>query len=346
VKTKTALFALILLTAAAHSEDRPYLIGYGVNPQNVTPKFVRENLEYMEKKPLDGVALSNKAGWTIMDGQPLEMAAIEEEFAPLLRLQFKKLKHNFAMVYLNRPADFFDDWNITIRNFEKLARVLREAGIDGIFFDNEAYKNGLFDYPGDCKYAGTKTLQEYQAQAELRGRQIMEAMVAINPKQYVLFFHGPYVSHEKTPKVVMPRNVAFANELMGPFFVGFFSGAGEHGKVCDGGELYHLRSKQDFEEAYQYRKQVFAGAANSVPWLTENLRGDNWARKCEVDFGVYNRGGQTAATLKATLINALRRTDRVVWLYVEGFDLFSPGGIPEQWERAISEARDEAGLMN
>jgi hypothetical protein len=334
------MLELVLVSVTA--QEGPILIGYGVNPQNVTPQFVRDHLDYMETRPFDGVALSNKSGWAIMDGNAITYDEMWNEFAPIATLKFKRLKHNFAMVYVNKPADLFDDWNITIQNFANLARVLKAAEIEGIFFDNEAYKKSLFNYPDDCKYATTKTLEDYEVQARLRGRQIMEAMVAINPRQYVMFFHGPYVSNSKTPKEVMPNNVAFANELLGPFFVGFLSGAGPAGKVCDGGELYHLRTPQEFKNAYEFRKREFASKREiAVSWIPEPLRAEIWAERCEVGFGIYNRGGQTTKSLRTALIHALRRTDRIVWFYVEGMDLFTPGGIPAMWEQAIFEARDE-----
>jgi hypothetical protein len=76
------------------------------------------------------------------------------------------------------------------------------------------------------------------------------------------------------------------------------------------------------------------------------LRGEKWPQNCETGFGVYNRGAQTAKTLRTTLVNALTRTDRVVWLYVEGIDLFSGNGIPEDWNQAIVGARADMGMSN
>jgi hypothetical protein len=41
---------------------------------------------------------------------------------------FEKLQHNFAKVYVTRPADLFDDWSVTIENFQNLAKVLQDIG--------------------------------------------------------------------------------------------------------------------------------------------------------------------------------------------------------------------------
>ena len=49
------------------------------------------------------------------------------------------MKHNFAVVHVERPTDFFDDWTDTIQSFQNLAIVLRDIGIQGIMFDNEEY---------------------------------------------------------------------------------------------------------------------------------------------------------------------------------------------------------------
>src|SRR3954469_7510730 len=96
---------LILVCSTVRASDKPILIGYGVNPQNVTPQILRAHLDYMETRPFDGVALRNKSGWALMDGEAVTFESMQDEVASLADLKCKRLKHNFAMVYRNRPAD-------------------------------------------------------------------------------------------------------------------------------------------------------------------------------------------------------------------------------------------------
>jgi hypothetical protein len=329
-----ALFCMAAsIPALAIDSGGPYLIGWGVNPQNVRPTFIRDHLAYMETKPYDGAGISSNAGWTLMDGPSISYTTMYNEFAPMAGLTYTKLKHNLAAVNINRPADFFDDWSVTIQNFATFAKMIKAiGGIEGILFDNEAYKLGVFNYPDDCKYASTKSLLEYQNQARLRGSQIMAAMIAEFPDIQVLFLHGPYVSWPNVPSYVLPNSWASGNELMGPFSVGFMQNEGSGGAMGrDGGELYQLRSATDFQNAYQWRKYDFGTDQLNVPWIPSAIRNSVWPKVCGVDFGVYNGGGQTSTSIKTTMINALTRCDRYTWFYVEGFDLFSPGGTPTHW---------------
>src|SRR5205823_233330 len=131
--------------------------------------------------PFDGLTISTTTGSAIMNGDVRTYAAIASDFAPLNGLSFTRVKHNFALLNVDRPADFFGDWTVTIENFRVLAKVLKEKEIEGIFFDNEEYRQPLFNYPEDCD-DHSKSLQQYQDQARLRGRQIMKAMAGEYPE--------------------------------------------------------------------------------------------------------------------------------------------------------------------
>jgi len=56
-----------------------------------------------------------------------------------------------------------------------LAKVLKDYGYKGIFFDDEEYNGQIWNYPDACKYKN-KTLEEYQAQSRMRGRQVMDTI--------------------------------------------------------------------------------------------------------------------------------------------------------------------------
>ena len=50
-----------------------------------------------------------------MNGSLYSTSAIAAEWAPLRGVTWTRMQHNFAVVHVKRPADFFDDWTNTIR---------------------------------------------------------------------------------------------------------------------------------------------------------------------------------------------------------------------------------------
>src|SRR5262245_2229113 len=167
-----------------------------------TPAYIAENFGFLEGLPFDGLvvyvrntSLTINASQCVMSKVAISYGHISSALAPIKDLPFSRLRDNFAYVVGNSPPDFFDDWTIPIQNFANLARALKEAGLKGIFFDNEQYSyfGHWAEYPGSVAYPA-KTLEDYEAQARLRGKQVMEAMVAEFPEIVVLSLHGPYVS--------------------------------------------------------------------------------------------------------------------------------------------------------
>ena len=58
-------------------------------------------------------------------------------------------------------------WSVPISNFANLAHALKDAGLKGIFFDNEQYFEQWANYPDGVAYAASNTMAEYQAQARM-----------------------------------------------------------------------------------------------------------------------------------------------------------------------------------
>lgn len=320
---------------------------FGNSPAS-TPGFIRDNLAYLESLPFDGVAVymrrpdltDNVTTW-VMSDQAMGYDRIAAVLAPVRGLPFRKLLHNFAAVISRTPPDFFDDWNIVIKNFSDLARASREAGLKGIYLDNEQYFSKWANYPEGVKYKA-KSLAEYQGQAFLRGQQVMEAMEAAFPGIVVISLHGPYISEPRAPAPIFPQWQA-SNELLGPFFAGFFA-ARKTGLCVDGGELYQLRTPDEFQKAYAWRKETIASAQIDCAFIPTALR-PSWGA-VSVGFGVYDRpfGGKpmTPEILRTTLAAALDRSDRYVWFYVEGPTFLRPaaaGGASDDWVTAVRGSR-------
>ena len=330
------LLAAWVLTFTA--EARPRLINTQQASFRSRPEFVRDHFAHIETIPFDGLALSTTTGAVLMKGTPRTYAEISADFAPLNGLVFTRMTHNFALVFVDRPADFFGDWSATIENFRVLARVLREKGIAGIFFDNEEYAGTLFNYPEDCSDL-SKSLDQYREQARLRGRQVMQAIVGEYPGIVFLAFHGPYSSFSGTPEAVHRSQTDWQqDELRGPFSVGLIEGLDSRSQFVDGGEVYAYRSVADFQGSYDFRKTEIASAAAACPFIPGFLR-PVWGQKVSISFGLYNYGfgGETMnpTILRTTLERALRRGDDFVWFYSEALNWNAPGEVPQAWVDAI-----------
>lgn len=366
MKWLMAGLAALVITAGGRDAlaDGPFLIQFQQPftdyPNDVTtPQYLRDNKAFMERLPFDGTVLNTQIGWQLMKGRPRTYAEIDREFQPLQGLTFRKFRHNFAFVAVRKPADLFDGWGNTIDAFRLIAKVARDRGLKGVFFDNEEYtvydddldrevEVNLWDYPDDVRYK-SRPLRDYQNQARKRGRQIMQAMVEAFPDIVVIVLHGPYDSFQGTPDAIRVHQTgADGVEMRGPFFVGMVEGAGDQARVIDGGEFYALRGPCEFSDSYRYRKRDFAAVATGVPFLSDGAR-SVWAGRVGIGYGVYNlvfpgdRGLQMDPTImRRTLRNALRSSDSYVWQYTEEMNWFRHGGIDQAWIDAAAAARQDA----
>ncbi|MER3437218.1 MAG: hypothetical protein C4346_06295 [Chloroflexota bacterium] len=329
---------LILLqrrTTDVHTGRLPYLL---------------QARDHIDSLPFDGFVVNIPASWDLMKGLPIAKAEIDAWLAPL-KGKFQRVNHNFVEVMIDDPGDVFDDraWEITVENWRRLAASARDAGFDGIFFDNEEYKRRWLDYPED--YPGTKrSLEEYREQTRLRGRQIMQAIVAEFPDITLLVYHGPYLSEPKTPPEVIARQASEPDgtDLGGPLFVGFLEGLGPRATLVDGGEVYAYRTMEDFARSYAWRKFGMASPETDSSIIPERLRAI-WPERVSIAFGVYNLPfpddlTMTPAIMRTTLENALLAADDYVWFFTDGGNWLLPGGMPSCWYQAVRSTRAAVGL--
>jgi hypothetical protein len=326
---------------------------WGGKSPAATPAFIRENKAFLESLPFDGVAVylrhpdgSDNITTSAMTNQRLGYAVIAKVLAPLKGLQFSTMTQNFAAVFSGRPPDFFSDWSLMVQNFADLARASREMGLKGIYFDNENHSANWSHYPDGVDHP-SKTLMEYQQQARLRGKQTMEAMVSQFPEIIVISLHGPYLSEPKAPAPLFPQ-LQTTNQLMGPFFCGFVEGVGKRATCVDGGKLYHLRASKEFQESYEWRKSAIASDKVNSAFIPNLLR-PLWFTKVSVGFGIYDqpfdRFDMLPDILRPTIANALRQTDRYVWLHVDGLSFLrhsKNGGASDVWVNAVRQGRSDA----
>jgi hypothetical protein len=317
-----------------------------------TPAFIRNNKAFLETQPFHGIvaylrddSTGINATTRVSTGTPISQATIASILAPMAGQSWTTLKKNFGLVQGSSPPDVFDDWSVVIQNFKNCAAALKAAGFVGICFDNEQYAKSWGDYPSGASYAPGKTLNDYRAQQRLRGKQVMEAMVSVFPEIAIITLHGPSVSEPNAPASLQFPQWQSGNELLGPYYAGFMEGVGSSPALnIDGGELYTLRTANDFLASYNWRKFDEPSAAVNSPFIPLSLR-PLWPQKISISFGIYDRpfGGasMTPTILASTLTNALRQADHYVWFYTEGGTFLRPsssGGASVDWVNAVRTA--------
>lgn len=317
-----------------------------------TPAFIAANKAFLETQPFHGLVAYLRNDSTgvnvttkINTATPMSVDAIAAVLAPMKGLSWTNLTRNFGLIQGSSPPDPFDDWSVVVQNYANCARALKEAGFVGICFDNEQYAKPWGDYPSGARYYESKTLDDYRAQMRLRGRQVMEAMVANFANIAVITLHGPSVSEPNAPAGLKFPQWQSGNELLGPFYAGFMEGVGGSPALnIDGGELYTLRSASDFLNSYNWRKYDEASAAVNSPFIPQALR-SVWSGRISISYGVYDRpfggAGMDPVILQSTLTNALRQADHYVWFYTEGGTFLRPpsaGGASASWVDAVRQA--------
>ncbi|HKS16377.1 MAG TPA: hypothetical protein VJU16_03640, partial [Planctomycetota bacterium] len=324
-----------------------------------TPSFVNANLAFLENQPFDGLVvylrdpgLTSNITQKTMTTAPVTYENALWVMSPMATLAFTNLTQNLGLIQGSSPPDFFDDWSVPIQNFANVARAAKDTGLKGLCFDNEQYSAPWGDYSAQTKYAATKSLADYQAQARLRGRQVMEAMVAQFPDIVVVTLHGPSVSEPDAPPSLQFPQWQSGNELLGPYFAGFMEGAGDSACNVDGGELYTLRTAEQFDAVYNWNRNVLPSDAVNSAFIPAALRSVWPGRSC-ISFGVYDcpwgGAGMDPAILRTTIANALKRADRYVWFYAEASTYLLPslaGGAPAAWVDAVRQGRADAAAAS
>lgn len=194
-----------------------------------------------------------------------------------------------------------------------------------------------------------KTVAQARTQAQLRGKQIMDAMRATWPGVRILSTYGAWLSETLTYTTlnnagINYNDVAWANELQGSFVVGLIeSAAGTSATVIDGGEVYTLRSEADFQVMKDWEKTGFPAQSALVPSTLKAT----YANNLSASFGIYDTPwqGETMdlAIWEPTITNGMRKADRYVWAYVEQYDWLGGGWpttpVPQSWKDATARAR-------
>jgi len=236
------------------------------------------------------------------------------------------------------------------------------------------------NYPACWPYIrswGSQNATTYTNKARERGTQIAQKIAATNTGIKLMFMHSSDTSCSNMNTIVDPvtgtigirkNDVAYANEMLGPFSLGLGEGArGSTAKIVDGGEeSYYFRTEPKFDFSYFVRNlgmvTNFKNYCGFIPDSYKSGTGTtDWSNLFDSGFAMYNKtdtardadpnnhqiyGGQTVNTIGPSTQLALQHTDNYVWFYTENVSSIDPqksnyinnGG--EDWMSKIKQARE------
>jgi hypothetical protein len=325
------------------AQTRPDLVLFAPDVSART-QFITANEAHIDTLPFDGITVNIPQSWFSMSPDYVVTRADLETWLEPLR-GFNADRNNWLTIVVDDPGDVFDDaaWSVVVENWRLMAEAARDLGFEGIMFDNEEYfgqwQNWPEDYPPEALAIGKEA---YQAQTSLRGQQIAEAINSVWPDAKITFAHGPYVSVDPEPGRPTQTGGAENFELYGPFFTGFAEGAGPNMRMVDGGEIYALRTAEEFQWFQDWRGTT---APASFDWAVDPDLIANWDARVDQAGLVYTDDWpigtpQTPETLTSTLLNAFDYSEGTVYLYneVAHIDWLTAGETAPEWLAAVTKA--------
>lgn len=299
--------------------DSKILIKHGWDMPSID--WVAKHPHKLSQAPFAGVMLDSPLRDLVFSDQGFDEETVREAILPYCRANLPQPRYDFLLLYAShqttglRPPDVFDDWSGVIDNMRHVAKISKMMGLHGIAFDNEPYGPNWFAW--DEPMANRANMKKYREQYRRRGVEVMTAIEQEWPEAVLMLFLGP--QHSLNSSDGEPSEYPF----LGEFYAGMVSGL-DRVTLVDAGELFWLRSQQDYLQAARKIRYDYPAAC---PFIGQALR-ERWPDAVRVGFGVYDRywyGEQKGqqldlGMLESKLIHALHASDRYVWYYTESYD--------------------------
>ena len=108
------------------------------------------NRTYIDTLPFDGLMVKFPDNQNCLGpNYVVNYNTLYSQIGPM-KNALAKVTHNYAVAMIGNSGmvDPFDNWTQTQANFVTLAQVCRDAGLEGIVYDNEEYNVHMWQYPG------------------------------------------------------------------------------------------------------------------------------------------------------------------------------------------------------
>ena len=360
---KSALLATCLvgaLTFAPSVQARNRVIAYGWDVLRSSTEDFLANAEAWDEVPVDGVVFTlnapNPAGGLFMHRHiPTDKGWTYEAFAPqvpVLRqlVARKSLAHSMAGAWFQghkakNRLDWRDDgaWANFASNMGVLARIVREAGLDGICIDNEGYGGCRQFYRKD----GELPFDELRALARRRGREVFAPVFKEKPDIALLAFW--FLSMD--PAYLTADDLWAKERELGDLWPAFIEGMLE--VMPDTANFYDGN-----ESAYYYRAETGDYFRSTVriltrlPELLEPQFRDKYRARVRASAGFYmdtyvqkdsssyhyqppTKGGTQVDRFCDNYMQADEACGGYIWFYGEKHPWIDwKGGTDKPWRRA------------
>jgi hypothetical protein len=333
-----AVFLIMLVLPSPAEPTRKKLIATGWD--QATTAELRTNLAAMELQPFDGVALyahgRDANGKTVplhvaFGTQAWQRAWFQGCVDDLKACKFQKFTDNFVLLGANPGnVDWFDDdgWRAVVEHWRTAAWLAKQGGLKGLLFDPEPYSQPFSQFLFDAQPDKARhTFAAYQAQARLRGRQVMGAIAAEFP-DLVLFCY--FLNSVQPGGAPQPARLAHEGYGLLPAFLdGWLDAAPSSVTLVDGCESSYLYNSAERFLAATVRikgdAQQFVSPENRAKYRAQVQAGfgiylDAYWNPPTSSWHIVTASNEThAARLGQNVAAALRAADEYVWIYGEQF---------------------------
>lgn len=285
--------------------------------------------------------------------------------ADLQATGFTSFRFNLVETYCMAPTtEWFNDehWAQRCHNYAMVARFARQAGLQGILFDDEEYGSGsVFNYD-ILRQSGAvqgKDVDQTKAKARQRGRELARAMAGEFPQMVFWTLHG-YSTIAHLIESGLPQ---FGRNLKPSFYDGILEGFGDSLVFVDGGEVaYGYNTKEHFQWGRHLAKEEpIRMGLTKVPELHR--------KKVRCGFGIWpdfygkidpvnpQNSYFSPGRWQRTVNLALEHSDGYVWVYGEHWSWWVEGpddraaidiyqgkrGFPLAYWKALEAGHDSPG---
>ena len=349
--TRILLVALLAnflpsVTASEPSHKRNLLIEFGWDEPDTA--FLREHGKTMAESPFDGCVFhvvarrddgrAENFAWKTWGRRAYDERELSQARDDLRATQSSPFHQNFLRVNTT-PADldWFDDHSAILANVKLAASLAKEGHCRGVLLDTEQYQGKLFDFAKQ-RDAKSKTWSQYEAQARLRGAEVMTALQEGMPGLTVLLTFGPSYVFQKAEKAkIDPKETEYG--LLVPFVEGMAATMAGSTRLIDGHEpSYGYREPEQFVSALaRIRKGPPRLEAGFGIWLDYDWTAKGW----NLDDLEKNHFSPSRFEKAVTL--ALEHSDEIVWIYTENPRWWTNEGgsvkLPAPYEKGLRTAR-------
>ena len=309
------------------------------------PAYMLANIQTMEQDPFNGLVFvvnDDVTGAVFMDSiwnDPFPMSHFQQSLADLQATHFSKFTDRFLRInsVVSSDFDWFDDnhWqNVVLPNFVIAATIAQQSGAKGFWLDTESYDTPTWNF--DNTLHPDKSVSDYQAEVELRGQQLAQAINAIYPNITIVMTYG-------IAGILYSQGGGDLSydpyQLLPSFIDGMLSGSTPTTSFVDGFESsYTFLQGSQFISAYNQVHDVFNfPAAFNLPTSFPQ----QYLAKTSAGFGIYTDGfmnqisteyGNDGSLEYQNSINcALQTSDKYVWIYSDKPNWWTKANLPDDY---------------